>query len=869
MDKSDVNYPSNPTYTKYHIKEKTVMDIEEVFGILFAGFLLLALLSGLIVLPIISLLKINNLEKKLNLLHLAMQKNTQSAPVDSQMPADEKSAAAVADLSTPQTAATPMPKSESAPAPAPAPIPQAIPFPIANDQKTQTAEILPAAEKTSVAPIRPATSMVEKTAEEKAPAADREVSPLNRKLENISSDFNDKLESLEQRSAQLLNKLWSWFCVGEEYRSNSVSREYAVATTWLIRLGVVILLCGIGFFLKYSIDRNWTPPAVRVILMLLAGMAMAIFGSWKSKGKYRPLAIALAGAGFVTLYLSIMAAYKLYDLIPVTLAFGGMIAVTASAMTAALSTNAMFTALLGCAGGYLTPVFISTGSNNIIGLFIYMAILAAGTLLTAYYRNWMLLNLISFTFYAIIGAAAPSVEAAGQSPLAVIGLLALNFVIFSLQQTAAASKRDLTIPEILLTAANTAFYFIMVLPTAEKYYANWQLPALCAVFAAIIAIGEIMLVVSKFRRKPTALLSTLQLKLCFALILAIPLLLSDVWIIAAWSVMALLITEAALKHKSPALLVIGITLYAVTALREIVAPSAFAQEDVSYWISLLNHLLTAGVYTACLSCSAVRLIRNAPNFAQSPDQSTELVRGIGSAFAAIAAVIFFLYSSYEISQFCNFCCQPYRYAVLVIYWSALTVLLLKVIRQCSITKLIYLVIWLLILSGIWLLSIKTPAAYRSNYPAGLLYTLLTAGSYIAALLVTAREFARSDEKNQRRIAVVLYSAAGILFFVYSSVEWYEFLECYLKNFRNGGLSVYWSILAFILLWRGVTKQQKTLRMCAIALFGAVALKIFFIDLAQLEQIWRIAAFALIGVIMLIGAVTYIRCKDLFIQKGDE
>ena len=58
-------------------------------------------------------------------------------------------------------------------------------------------------------------------------------------------------------------------------------------------------------------------------------------------------------------------------------------------------------------------------------------------------------------------------------------------------------------------------------------------------------------------------------------------------------------------------------------------------------------------------------------------------------------------------------------------------------------------------------------------------------------------------------------------------------------------------------------------MCGIGLFLTVAFKIFFIDLAQLEQIWRIVAFAAIGVVMLIGAVVYIRCKDMFVKNGDD
>ena len=116
---------------------------------------------------------------------------------------------------------------------------------------------------------------------------------------------------------------------------------------------------------------------------------------------------------------------------------------------------------------------------------------------------------------------------------------------------------------------------------------------------------------------------------------------------------------------------------------------------------------------------------------------------------------------------------------------------------------------------------------------------------------------------------MLYTLSGIVFFICSSRTWYEFLDWYIKSFRNGGLSVYWSALAFIVLAWGLRKQIKALRMIAITLFCVVALKIFFIDLANLEQIWRIVAFAAIGVVMLVGAAVYIRCKDMFIEKKDK
>ena len=277
-----------------------------------------------------------------------------------------------------------------------------------------------------------------------------------------------------------------------------------------------------------------------------------------------------------------------------------------------------------------------------------------------------------------------------------------------------------------------------------------------------------------------------------------------------------------------------------------------------------------------MTASAIHLLKSQDKFAGEETQTKSVIGGLAQIFIAIAGLLFFYFTSYELhwAMHCNF--MIFKAGILVAYWSILSAVTAFLLNKYRLHKLWVIPLALLALAGSWMLA--HPKPFSNEFWKGFAYTLATAGIYIAALALAGREFLKLAStkqqpekfcKNANIIAIALYICSGVLFFIYSSDELYDFLIQYLANFRNGGLSIYWSALAFVLLVWGLRKQRKALRMCGIGLFLTVAFKIFFIDLAQLEQIWRIVAFAAIGVVMLIGAVVYIRCKDMFVNKESQ
>ncbi|MDD2800653.1 MAG: DUF2339 domain-containing protein, partial [Methylococcales bacterium] len=148
----------------------------------------------------------------------------------------------------------------------------------------------------------------------------------------------------ELAAKQILQEIWNWIIVGEGHRPEGMAMEYAVASNWLLRVGVLILVTGIGFFLKYSIDNGLIGEQARVALSVLAGVGMIVGGMRLVGGKYHLFSQGLLGGGIAVLYFSVFAAHSFYHLLDVFPTFALMILVTACAATLAIRLDSMLVA---------------------------------------------------------------------------------------------------------------------------------------------------------------------------------------------------------------------------------------------------------------------------------------------------------------------------------------------------------------------------------------------------------------------------------------------------------------------------------------------------------------------------------------------
>jgi uncharacterized membrane protein len=172
--------------------------------------------------------------------------------------------------------------------------------------------------------------------------------------------------------------------------------ELLVGGKLLNRIGALALVLAAGFFLKYAFDNNLISETARVLLGGAAGVGLLAAAERARRKGLSVFAQGLVGAGIAILYLSVYASFSFYRLLPQGAAYALMTVVTLIAILQAFRTGSLAVAMLGWAGGFLTPVLLDSGDAFMVGRLTYLALLAAGMLAVTMLRpGWSFMDLLT------------------------------------------------------------------------------------------------------------------------------------------------------------------------------------------------------------------------------------------------------------------------------------------------------------------------------------------------------------------------------------------------------------------------------------------------------------------------------------------
>lgn len=171
--------------------------------------------------------------------------------------------------------------------------------------------------------------------------------------------------------------------------------ETRMGLTLVNRVGVVTLVLGAAFFFRYAVEAGWLGVTARVLLGAAAGAAALAIAERIRRTGQQVYAAGLAGAGIGILYLTIYAAFELYGLLGQAPAFILLALATAAAVGLSLHYGSAALAALGLFGGYATPLLLSPGTQPwfVLG---YVLLLGAGALYVIRRCGWTNLEALVF-----------------------------------------------------------------------------------------------------------------------------------------------------------------------------------------------------------------------------------------------------------------------------------------------------------------------------------------------------------------------------------------------------------------------------------------------------------------------------------------
>ena len=220
--------------------------------------------------------------------------------------------------------------------------------------------------------------------------------------------------------------------------------EKLIGENLFSKIGILILVVGIGFFVKYAIDKDWISEVTRTILGIVAGLGL--WGlAYPLRERYRNFSSVLAGGGFAVCFVTVAIACNFYDIFPPGVALAIMVALTALMITCAMILDRRELALVAVAGGFVAPFIASNPDGSYLMLMAYVAVLDCAVFVITMKKNWWVLPLVACIPTWVVANMAILMAKDGFSYGLALAIVLVYFLLFSLPLVSVmrhGNKRD-------------------------------------------------------------------------------------------------------------------------------------------------------------------------------------------------------------------------------------------------------------------------------------------------------------------------------------------------------------------------------------------------------------------------------------------
>ena len=650
----------------------------------------------------------------------------------------------------------------------------------------------------------------------------------------------------------------------EEYATSETNFEKYIGENLFGKIGILIFIIGIGFFVKYAIDQNWINETARTLMGYAVGAGMLVLAERLHK-RYHTFSSLLAGGAFGIYYLITAIAFHYYGLFSHTMAFVILCVTTIFMSAVSVLYDRKELAVTALVGGFIAPFIISTDSSSIISLQIYITILNIGMFCLAMYKKWAILPMVSFGFTYIIlwgttalGSFSDS-EAVTTYPT-LFAFATLFYVIFLLPvvfilRTQYGENTRLGLLGII--TANSFMYLIYGDFLLQQFEASSDTTAYLAFFIAAVNLAIHLYLRFRVEGQDTLRNLMLGLAVTFAS-MGVPILFSAANVLMVWAAESVLLLWLFTKEKNRIYELASAVLLLLTlgALAYYRTTDTFIHDTgdslffngaffVTTFVSIAYFVVAVIMqYNKELFSDTKRLI------AYTPCNAIAYALGFSILFLAFRDNFHF-HLEQPISEYASLLT-----ANIMLLGGAL---ILRKRFEISKNKLAYEIS--LYLAGI----LFAMTVWNYTEPEGLLLRWLMALVTIAhmAYCMRGQLLVTSNQRN-------LHTEYSII----STLMWLTLTRLLLITFNEVNFSTAFSlslgIAAFILMCIGMRYHSKEIRIVSLAEFGIVIGKLILNDVWAMPALGKIIVFISLGALLLILSFLYQKLKDaLFNEKEQE
>lgn len=329
---------------------------------------------------------------------------------------------------------------------------------------------------------------------------------------------------------------------------NGLSR--AAIETWLegrmlAVVGGIALVLGAAFFLSLAFSRGWITEPLRVLIGL-AGGAMAIgIGEVAFVRLRGVVGHVLVAVGLATISLALLAATRLFGLIPAEAGVAAALVAAVVAAFIAIRHDSQLVAAFGLVSVLAAPPLL--GATPTLLTILFLATALVGTTAIALSRTWVWLPPVAFLLAAPQVASSAAGDSVARALATIAGFWLLNTIAAGGEEIRRPTHR-LRPTTVTLLLASAAFTLWTGFTALEGTAVAWRGSFVAALAVAHLALG-LGLLARYGDRHPFGLV--VAATGVASMSLAVPIQFGAPWVPVAWAAEGVVLAWLARRYRHP------------------------------------------------------------------------------------------------------------------------------------------------------------------------------------------------------------------------------------------------------------------------------------------------------------------------------